>query len=274
MAAAGGLRYRGAVLSVARRRPSDALSRPGDEEVLFGRRPVLAALQSQRPVHRLLLVRGGRGDVVAEIRSRARQLGVPVDVRDRPALDRASGGGNHQGVVALLAARSYADFEQVLAGARESGFLVFLDGIQDPHNLGAILRTAHALGADAAVVPRRGSAGLTPAAAKAAAGAAEQLPLCRVANLRQALTRARGAGLWVTGLDAAGDRSFDSLDFTGPGALVVGAEGRGLRPLVRESCDFVVRIPVGREQAGSMNASVAAGIALYEVFRQRRGATP
>ncbi|MCY3737238.1 MAG: 23S rRNA (guanosine(2251)-2'-O)-methyltransferase RlmB [Gemmatimonadaceae bacterium] len=250
------------------------MSRPGGEDVLFGRRPVLAALQSERPVHRLLLLRGGRGDVVDGIRARARRLGVPVDERDRPALDRAAGGGNHQGVVALLAARSYADFEQVLSGAREAGFLVFLDGIQDPHNLGAILRTAHALGADAAVIPRRGGAGLTSTAAKAAAGAAEQLPLCRVANLRQSLTRARGAGLWVTGLDAAAGRSFDSLDFTGPGALVVGAEGRGLRPLVRQSCDFIARIPMGREQAGSMNASVAAGIALYEVFRQRRGGRP
>ena len=206
------------------------MSRPGGGDVLFGRRPVLAALQSERPVHRLLLVRGGRGAVVDEIRRRARQLGVPVDMRDRPALDRAAGDGNHQGVVALLAARSYADFGQVLSGTRESGFLVFLDGIQDPHNLGAILRTAHALGADAAVVPRRGSAGLTPAAAKAAAGAAEQLPLCRVANLRQALTRARGAGLWVTGLDAAGDRSFDSLDFTGPGALVRAATSSPVSP--------------------------------------------
>lgn len=250
------------------------MSRSGGEDILFGRRPVLAALQSERPVHRLLLVRGGRGDVVDEIRALARRLGVPLDMRDRSALDRAAAGGNHQGVVALLAARSYADFEQVLSGARESGFLVFLDGIQDPHNLGAILRTAHALGADAAVIPRRGGAGLTSTAAKAAAGAAEQFPLCRVANLRQALTRARGAGLWVTGLDAAGGRSFDSLDFSGPGALVVGAEGRGLRPLVRQSCDFVARIPMGREQAGSLNASVAAGIALHEVFRQRRGASP
>lgn len=247
------------------------MSRPGGEDVLFGRRPVLAALQSERPVHRLLLVRGGRGGMVDEIRGCARRLGVPVDLRDRSALDRAAGGGNHQGVVALLAARSYADFGPVLSAAREAGFLLFLDGIQDPHNLGAILRTAHALGADAAVIPRRGGAGLTPAAAKAAAGAVEELPLCRVANLVRAITQARDAGLWVTGLDAAGDRPFDALDFTGPGALVVGAEGRGLRPLVRESCDFLARIPMGREQAGSMNASVAAGIALYEVFRQRRG---
>ena len=250
------------------------MSPPEAEEILFGRRPVLSALKADRPVHRLLLARGGRGGLVDEIRGSARRVGVPVDLRDRPALDRLAGGGNHQGVVALMAARSYADFGRVLGEAREGGFLVFLDGIQDPHNLGAILRTAHALGADAAVIPRRGGAGLTSTAAKAAAGAAEQLPLCRVANLRRALDQARGAGLWLTGLDAGGDRLFDTLDFTGPGALVVGSEGRGLRPLVREGCDFVARIPTGRGEAGSMNASVAAGIALYEVFRQRRAAAP
>ncbi len=251
------------------------MSLPCAEDVLFGRRPVLAALKSERPVHRLFLGRGGHGGVMEEIRDCARRLGVPVDVRDRPVLDRLAGGGNHQGVVAVLGVRSYADFGQVLSGARERGFLVFLDSIQDPHNLGAILRTAHALGADAAVIPRRGGVGLTPAAAKAAAGAAEQLPLCRVANLRSALDEARRAGLWVTGLDAGGDRLFHCLDFTGSGALVVGAEGRGLRPLVRQSCDFLARIPAGRKEAGSLNASVAAGIALYEVFRQRGGgATP
>ena len=248
------------------------MSRSGSEDVLFGRRPVLSALKSERPVHRLLLVRGGRGGMVDEIRGCARRLGVPVDLRDRPSLDRVAGGGNHQGVVALMAARSYADFGRFLGEAQKAGFLLFLDGIQDPHNLGAILRTAHALGADGAVIPRRGGAGLTSTAAKAAAGAAEELPLCRVANLRRALDQARRAGLWVTGLDAAGDRLFDTLDFTGPGALVVGSEGRGLRPLVREGCDFVARIPTGRGEAGSMNASVAAGIALYEVFRQRQGA--
>ena len=250
------------------------MSRPGAEEILFGRRPVLSALKSDRPVHRLLLARGGRGGMVDEIRAGARRLGVPVDLRDRAALDRIAGGGNHQGVVALMAARSYADFGRILSAAQGGGFLVFLDGIQDPHNLGAILRTAHALGAGGAVIPRRGGAGLTSTAAKAAAGAAEELPLCRVANLRRALDQARGAGLWLTGLDAAGDRLFDSLDFTGPGALVVGSEGRGLRPLVREGCDFLARIPTGRGEAGSMNASVAAGIALYEVFRQRRDAAP
>ena len=250
------------------------MSRPGAEEILFGRRPVLSALKSERPVHRLLLARGGRGGMVDEIRAGARRLGVPVDLRDRAALDRIAGGGHHQGVVALMAARSYADFGQVLRAAQGGGFLVFLDGIQDPHNLGAILRTAHALGAGGAVIPRRGGAGLTSTAAKAAAGAAEELPLCRVANLRRALDQARGAGLWLTGLDAAGDRLFDSLDFTGPGALVVGSEGRGLRPLVWEGCDFLARIPTGRGEAGSMNASVAAGIALYEVFRQRRDAAP
>ena len=252
------------------------MSLPCAEDVLFGRRPVLAALGSERPVHRLFLARGGHGGVVEEIRDCARRLGVPVDVRDRPVLDRLAGGGNHQGVVAVLGVRSYADFGQVLSGALERGFLVFLDSIQDPHNLGAILRTAHALGADAAVIPRRGGVGLTPPRPRPPPGPPSSCRSAGWPTCAAPSTRPAAPALWVTGLDAGGDRLFHSLDFTGSGALVVGAEGRGLRPLVRRSCDFLARIPTGREEAGSLNASVAAGIALYEVFRQRGGggATP
>jgi 23S rRNA (guanosine2251-2'-O)-methyltransferase len=249
------------------------VSQASAEEIVFGRHPVLAALEAGRPVHRLLLLRGAHGEIIDNICDRARRLGVPLDVRDRAGLDRVADGGNHQGVVAQLAARSYADFDQVLARATDHRiFLLFLDELQDPHNLGAILRTAHTLGVDAAVVPRRGGVGLTPTVAKAAAGALDRLPVCRVGNLRRALDQAREAGLWITGLDADGDRPFHSLDFTGPGALVVGSEGRGLRRLVREGCDFVARIPMGPQSAGSLNASVAAGVVLYEVFRQRGGA--
>lgn len=247
------------------------MNNPASEDIVYGRRPVLAALESGRPVHRLLLVRAGHGEIVDEIRTIARRLGVPVDLRDRVALDRAADGGNHQGVVAMLAARAYADFGQLLAARTPQSFFLFLDNLQDPHNLGAILRTAHALGVDAAVLPNRGGVGLTSTVAKASAGAVDRLPVCRVGNLRRALDQARDAGLWVTGLDPAGDRTFDAVDYSGPGALVVGSEGHGLRRLVREGCDFVARIPMGRRQAGSLNASVAAGVVLYEVFRQRRG---
>lgn len=239
---------------------------------MYGRRPVLAVLEEGRSVRRLLLARGGHGDVVDDIVRRAREAGIPFDLLDRAALDRTAGGGNHQGAIALLAARDYADYEQVIAAAGPAAFLLFLDNIQDPHNLGAILRTAHALGVDAAILPRRGGVGLTATVAKASAGAVDRIPVCRVGNLRRAIDQARDAGLWITGLDPEGDRSFGDLDFTGPGGLVVGAEGHGLRRLVREGCDFVARIPMGRISAGSLNASVAAGIVLFEVHRQRESA--
>jgi len=242
------------------------------EDIVYGRRPVLAVLEEGRSVRRLLLARGGHGDVVDDIVRRAREAGIPFDLLDRAALDRTAGGGNHQGAIALLAARDYADYEQVIAAAGPAAFLLFLDNIQDPHNLGAILRTAHALGVDAAILPRRGGVGLTATVAKASAGAVDRIPVCRVGNLRRAIDQARDAGLWITGLDPEGDRSFGDLDFTGPGGLVVGAEGHGLRRLVREGCDFVARIPMGRISAGSLNASVAAGIVLFEVHRQRESA--
>ncbi|MGB1719891.1 MAG: 23S rRNA (guanosine(2251)-2'-O)-methyltransferase RlmB, partial [Candidatus Latescibacterota bacterium] len=148
--------------------------------------------------------------------------------------------------------------------------LVFLDQIQDPHNLGAIVRSAHAVGADAIVLPRRGACGLTAAAVKAAAGAAEHVPICQVDNIQKALQKVRALGVWTIGLDAQGDTDFTSVDYGRACALVVGSEGRGLRRMVGERCDFLVSIPMARSEVGSLNASVAAGIVLYEVHRQRR----
>jgi 23S rRNA (guanosine2251-2'-O)-methyltransferase len=252
---------------------SQATDNPA-EEIVFGRHPVLAVLEAGRPVRRLLLLRGGKGEVIDEILQRARNGGIPFDWLERAALDRAAAGGNHQGVVAQLAAREYADYQTILQERGPAAFLLFLDNLQDPHNLGAILRTAHALGVDAAVLPRRGSVGLTATVAKASAGAIDRLPVCRVGNLRRALDQAREAGLWLTGLAPDGDRDFGDLDFAGPGGLVIGAEGQGLRRLVREGCDHVARIPMARAAAGSLNASVATGVVLYEVFRQRRGDAP
>jgi 23S rRNA (guanosine2251-2'-O)-methyltransferase len=216
-----------------------------------------------------VVAQGSRGPAIDEIFALARQADVPFDVQDRSLLDRAAG-PRHQGVIAYLAARSYASYEEVLGRLDpRAAFLVFLDGIQDPHNLGAIIRSACAVGADAAVIQERGAAGLTGAAARASAGAVEHLPVCRVNNLGRALSKAREAGLWITGLAPDGERLFTEVDFTGPCGLVVGGEGAGLRRLVRQGCDFVVQIPMGRAQIGSFNASVAAGLVLYEVFRQR-----
>ena len=235
---------------------------------IHGRHPVLEALKAGRPIQRLQLARGASGDVIDEIFAQARQHRIPFDLVARELLDRSTS-GNHQGVVAHLAGQAYADYTQILASLPSAPFLVFLDGIQDPHNLGAILRTAHAVGAHAVVIPERGAAGLTATAVKAAAGAAAHLPVCRVVNLARALDQAREAGLWIAGLDAGGERSFATGDFSGPCGIVVGGEGKGIRRLVREHCDFIVTIPMGRNEIGSLNASVAAGLVLYEVFRQR-----
>ncbi len=241
-----------------------------ERDIIWGRHPVLEALRSSSPVQRLLLAEGGRGDVVDEIFELARQSKIPYDVRDRAFLDRIAG-ARHQGVIAYMAARSYADFDVLLEQFdRQRGFLVFLDQIQDPHNLGAIVRSAHAVGADAVVLPRRGACGLTATAVKAAAGAAEHVPICRVDNVQKALQKVRDMGVWTVGLDAQGNTDFTDVDYGTACALVVGSEGRGLRRMVAERCDFLVSIPMARSEVGSLNASVAAGIVLYEVHRQRR----
>jgi len=195
------------------------------------------------------------------------------DDRNRPTTDphQPTADTQHQGVVLYVAAHTYVEYEQILQQLNpKNAFLVFLDGVQDPHNLGAIIRSAHAVAADALIIPERGAAGLTATALKAAAGAAEHLPVCRVKNLYQAMEKCRQAGVWITGLAAAGEHEFSTVDFNGPSALVIGGEGKGLRPRVLQGCDFIARIPMARTEIGSFNASVAAGLVLYEVFRQRR----
>ena len=238
-------------------------------EVIFGRHPVLQALQAGRPVDRLVIARGAHGAAIDEVFAQARLRRIPYDLRERSVLDRAVG-TRHQGVVAYLAARAYAEYADLLLGLdRRRACLVFLDLVQDPHNLGDIIRSAHAVRADGIVLQERRAAGLGPGAVKAAAGAAEHIPLCRVSNLRQALLQAGKIGLWIVGLEPDAEQSFTEFDFTQPCALVIGGEARGLRRMVRETCDARVCIPMGRREVGSFNASVAAGLVLYEVFRQR-----
>ncbi len=241
------------------------------EDLVYGRHPVREALRSGRSCHRLLVARGSHGPAIDELFALAREQRIPFVVEERQRLDQLAG-LDHQGVVAVMAARTYAELDQLLnADSGRCGFLVFLDQIQDPHNLGAIVRTAHATGADGVVIQARGGAGLTGAAVKAAAGAADHLPVCRVTNMARALAEAKQQGYWVTGLDAGAPMPFHGVDLRGPTAVVVGSEGTGLRRLVREVCDHLVQIPMGRHEVGSLNASVAAGIVLYEVYRQRAG---
>ena len=239
------------------------------DDLIWGRHPVLEALRAERPLRRLLIAKGAHGPVIDEIFTRARQAHIPYDLRDKSQLDRLAG-PRHQSVVAYAAAATYADFDHVLAHLSAPALLVFLDQVQDPHNLGAIIRSAHALGAQGVVVPAREAAGLSPAALKAAAGATQHLPVCRVDNLQKALQKAAACGLFIVGLDAQGEQPLTDADFTQPCALVIGSEGKGLRRMVQKRCDALLHIPMQREAIGSLNASVAAGIALYEVFRQRQ----
>ncbi|MCL2884630.1 MAG: 23S rRNA (guanosine(2251)-2'-O)-methyltransferase RlmB, partial [Oscillospiraceae bacterium] len=223
------------------------------------------------------------GRILADILTRCRAAGVPVKEADTRRLDAIA--PHHQGVIAFAAAKAYATLEDILAAAAASGrppLVVVCDGIEDPHNLGAILRTAEAAGAHGVIIPKRRAVGLTGAVAKASAGAVEYVPVARVTNLTDTLRALKGRGLWVYGLDADGqalyggnqpsnEKHSDKIDFTGAIALVVGAEGHGLSRLVREACDAVVSLPMAGHIA-SLNASVACGVALYEAVRQRRGA--
>lgn len=237
--------------------------------ILSGVNPVREALKAGRPFERILIAKGAGGPRVQEIVEMARQAAVPVRFETRLGLDRLAGTPVHQGVVALGAAMRYAELDQVAADAR---LLVVLDGVEDPHNLGAIIRSAHAAGADAILVPERRAAGLTDVVAKAAAGALEYLPVVRVGNVNRSLEGLKKRGFWIYGLDERGTRDYDGVDFGSPTALVFGGEGKGLHELVRKHCDMLVRIPMAGE-ISSLNVSVAAGVVLFEWRRRRAQAT-
>lgn len=249
-------------------------SRRGNGAVALveGRNPVREALRAGRPVRKVQVSRTARVvGTLAEIVQEARRRGLPVQFVDPHHLDAVSATGAHQGVVAWLAVRPLVDLDELLGRARGSRdpFLVLLDGVQDPRNLGAILRTAEAAGAVGAVIPTRRAAGLSPAVAKASAGAVMHLPVAGVVNLARAVEACREAGFRVVAADPSGPRAYDEADLDPPVALVVGGEGSGVRRLVRERCHEVVRIPM-RGRVESLNASVAAAILLYEVVRRLR----
>jgi 23S rRNA (guanosine2251-2'-O)-methyltransferase len=250
----------------------EASDQPDRSLILYGRHPVLEALRQEgRRVEEVLVAReaAGRG---ADVVALARQAGVRWSQVPRAALTALAGTPHHQGVVARVAPRAYATLDDVLRVARASGapgLLLALDQVQDPGNVGNLLRTAEAMGVHGVVLPRHEAAGLTPHVAKAAAGALEHLPVARVGNLAQTLAILQTEGYWVVGATAGGDAPPPwRLDFRGPIALVLGSEGRGLRPLVARACDALTRIPqAGR--VGSLNVAAAGAALLYEVRRQR-----
>jgi 23S rRNA (guanosine2251-2'-O)-methyltransferase len=235
--------------------------------LLIGIHPVREALAAGRALDRVLIARGAGGPKIQEIVDLCRQREVPLRFEGREALDKAAA-GKHQGVIAFGAEKRYSPLDEVTG----SPLLVALDGVEDPHNLGAILRTAGAAGAGAVLIPERRAAGLTETVAKAAAGALEHVPVVRVNNLSQALAALKEEGYWLYGLDERGDRAYTDAGFAPKSVLVLGAEGHGLHEKIRSACDFLLRIPM-EGAVPSLNVSVAAGIVLFDWKRQTR-ATP
>ena len=237
---------------------------------ICGVHAVFEALASGRqPIERIHIARESKSGKLKDILELARVRNIPVRREDRAALDRMAQGEVHQGIVAVCGEISYADFEVLFK--TEKPLIIVLDGIEDPHNLGAVIRTAEACHASGIVVPERHSAPLSATVVKASAGASAYVPVVRAKNLVHVIGELKERGLWVIGVDPAGTKDWTSFDYTGPVALVLGGEHRGLRRLVRENCDALVRLPMlGR--IASLNISVAAGVVLYEVVRQRKKA--
>ena len=234
---------------------------------LAGIHPVREALRAGLPLDRVLIVKGAAGPRLQELIDLCRERGVPVRFEPRAQLDRAAGSAAHQGVVAFGSAERYASLEQTTGGR---GLHVILDGVEDPHNLGAIARTAHAAGAAAIVIPERRAAGLTETVARAAAGALAYLPVVRVTNISRALDELKERGYWIYGLDERGEQAYDRVEFVAPTAIVLGGEGHGLHQTVARHCDALVSIPMVPGGVASLNVSVAAGVVLFE-WRRRQG---
>ena len=242
-----------------------------DENLIEGKNAVIEAIRAGRPLDKIFLARGSADKALGFIASSARSAGIAVAECDRRKLDGMSATGAHQGVVAVAAAREYCTAGDILARAEargESPLIVLCDGIEDPRNLGAVIRCAECAGAHGVIIPRHHSAGITAAADKASAGAAEHMLIARVTNLAATIGELKKAGLWIYGAEADGSAQLWKTDMKGPVCLVIGSEGKGLSRLVRESCDFTVTIPMAG-QVNSLNASAAAAILLYEIVRQR-----
>ena len=243
------------------------------EDLIEGRNAVTEALRAGRPIDKIFIARGDTDRTLGHIVAKAKEAGIVVAEADRRKLDAMSATGAHQGVVALAAVREYCTVDDILALAQERGedpFVIVCDEIADPHNLGAIIRTAECAGAHGVIIPKRRSAGLTAVVDKASAGAAEHMLVARVPNIPAALKELKEHGLWVYGTAADANGALWKTDMKGPICLVIGSEGFGMGRLVAESCDFTVSIPL-LGKVTSLNASAAAAVMIYEVLRQRRG---
>ena len=247
------------------------LNETENENMLEGRNAVTEALKAGRTADKVFLASGDTDSTLRYIASLAKKAGAVVTYCDRRKLDTMSQTGAHQGVIAMFAAREYCTVQDILQAAKDRGeapMIVICDEITDPHNLGAILRTAECVGAHGVIIPKRRSSGLTAVVAKASAGALEYMPVARVSNLTAAINTLKENGVWIYGTAADGAESLYQTDLTGPVAIVIGSEGAGMGRLVSQGCDFMVSIPM-KGHINSLNASNAAAILLYEALRQR-----
>jgi 23S rRNA (guanosine2251-2'-O)-methyltransferase len=248
-------------------------SRRQNLEAVYGINPVKVLLgQETSPLKKIIIADGRSGSSVKEIIDEARQKKIPVEWKHRQQLDELTGRTDHQGIVGLRDSFTYADLDDLLKNRNprlSHDLILILDSILDPQNLGSIIRTAHCLGANGVVIPTDRAASVTPAVIKASAGSAEELPVARVTNLSQTIDGLKDKGFWIYGADAHGGKNIREQNFNGPVALVLGSEAKGLRPLVKKKCDFLVTIPMAGN-FDSFNVAVAAGIIQYEIFLQRR----
>lgn len=243
-----------------------------NDNIIYGRNPVIEALSNSGRVDKIYLQERLNHPSIGKIRNLAKENGVHYTFVSKRSLDNMCGGENHQGVVAAAAAHEYVAVEDILNRASERGekpFVVICEGLTDPHNLGSIIRTANAAGAHGVIIPKNRSAALNSTVAKVSAGAVEYTYVAKVANIAQTLEKLKKQGLWIVGTDLGGTQTHYECDLNGALGIVIGSEGDGMSRLVRESCDFLVKIPMLGETQ-SLNASVAAGVLLYEAVRQRK----
>ena len=242
-----------------------------NELMIEGRNAIIEALKAKRTIDKIFVLAGSNEGSIRKIIAEARDKGIVIQEVEKVKLDSMSGSGKHQGVIAFASAHEYVELDDILASAKEKGedpFIIIMENLNDPHNLGAVIRTANAVGAHGVVIPKRRSVGLTAVVGKSSAGAIEYTPVAKVTNIVRTIELLKEAGLWVACADMDGELMYNA-DLKGPIALVIGSEGEGVSRLVKENCDFVVSMPMYGE-IGSLNASVAASLLMYEVVRQRK----
>jgi 23S rRNA (guanosine2251-2'-O)-methyltransferase len=241
-----------------------------EQEYIVGKNPVIEALKSERDINKILIAEGSQRGQMQQITQLAKEAHVIVQFVPKKKIDQISG-ENHQGVLAYVAAYQYAEIDDLFAAAEkknEPPFFLLLDEIEDPHNLGSIMRTADSVGAHGIIIPKRRAVGLTATVAKASTGAIEYIPVVRVTNMARTIDELKERGIWIAGTDAKGKDDYRRLDGTLPLGLVIGSEGKGMGRLIRDKCDFLIHLPmVGK--VTSLNASVAASLLMYEVYRKR-----